>query len=335
MKTIRWGILGTGRIAHKFASDLRLVEDAELIAVGSRSQKTADDFNKEFPVKHVHDSYEALVQNPEVDVIYIATPHNLHYDNTLLCLKHKKAVLCEKPFAMNSRQAAAMIGYAKEQKVFLMEALWTKFHPHYLKMQEMIGAGLLGEIRAILVNFGFKPTPPIPTRLFDPVLGGGTLMDIGIYNVFIAMSILGKPDHIDAVMTPASTGVDEQCAILFRYANGAMAQLFSTFSSNLATEADICGSEGRIRLTSRFYEPSSTIEFYKERVDSREIIPVAKEPGFGYQYEARHVNDCLKKGLTESPVVTFNDTLLLMETLDKIKELAGIRYPADEVDVSN
>lgn len=335
MKTIRWGILGTGRIAHKFASDLKLVKDAELVAVGSRSQKSADDFNKKFPVKHVHDSYEALVQNPEVDVIYIATPHNLHCENTLLCLRHNKAVLCEKPFAMNSRQAATMISYAKEQKVFLMEALWTKFHPHYLKMQEMIGEGLLGKVRAILVNFGFKPITPIPARLFDPGLGGGTLMDIGIYNVFIAMSILGKPDHIDAVMTPASTGVDEQCAILFRYKNGAMAQLFSTFSSNLATEADICGSEGRIRLTSRFYEPSSTIEFYKDRVDSIEIIPVAKEPGFGYQYEARHVNDCLRKRLTESPVVSFNDTLLLMETLDKIRDVAGIRYPADEVDGRN
>jgi len=193
----------------------------------------------------------------------------------------------------------------------------------------MIGQGLLGGIRSVLINFGFKPTEPIPARLFDPELGGGTVMDIGIYNVFMAMSILGTPDHIDAVMTPASTGVDEQCAILFRYKNGALAQLFSTFSSNLATEADICGSEGRIRLTSRFYEPSSTIEFYKERVDSREIIPVPKEPGFGYQYEARHVNDCLRKGLTESPVIPFADTLLLMETLDKIREIAGIRYTAD------
>ena len=329
MKTIRWGILGTGRIAHKFAADLKLVEGAELIAVGSRSQKSADEFSNTFTITHAHHSYEALVQNPDVDVIYIATPHNLHYENTLLCLRYGKAVLCEKPFAMNARQAAAMIGLAKEKKVFLMEALWTKFHPHYLKMQEMIGQGLLGGIRSVLINFGFKPTEPIPARLFDPELGGGTVMDIGIYNVFMAMSILGTPDHIDAVMTPASTGVDEQCAILFRYKNGALAQLFSTFSSNLATEADICGSEGRIRLTSRFYEPSSTIEFYKERVDSREIIPVPKEPGFGYQYEARHVNDCLRKGLTESPVIPFADTLLLMETLDKIREIAGIRYTAD------
>jgi predicted dehydrogenase len=329
MKTIRWGILGAGRIARKFAGDLRYAEDCELVAIGSRSRQSAEEFNKEFPVKYAHDSYEALVQNPEVDVIYIATPHNLHHENTLLCLQHQKAVLCEKPFAINSRQATEMINLAREKKVFLMEALWTKFHPHYIKMQEMIGQGLLGEIKSVLVNFGFKPTVPVPARLFDPSLGGGTLMDIGIYNVFIAMSVLGKPDHIDAVITPASTGVDEQCAILFRYKNGALAQLFSTFSSNLATEADICGTEGRIRLTSRFYETSSTVEYYSERVDSRQVVPIEKEQGFGYQYEARHVNECLRNGLTESPVMSFADTLLLIQTLDKIRAIAGIYYPAD------
>ena len=330
MKIIHWGILGAGRITRKFASDLILVENAELIAIGSRSKQSADEFNKEFPVKYCHYSYQDLVQNPEVDVIYIATPHNLHYENTLLCLNHNKAVLCEKPFSMNSKQAMEMIKKAREKKLFLMEAIWTKFHPHYIKMQEMIGQGALGEIKAVLVNFGFKPIAPVPARLFDPVLGGGTVMDIGIYNVFIAMSILGRPDYIDAVITPASTGVDDQCAILFRYKNGALAQLFSTFSSNLVTEADICGTHGRIRLTSRFYEPSSTIEFYPDKVDSKQIIPVEKEPGFGYQYEARHVNDCLIKGLTESPIVSSADTILLMETLDEIRKVAGIHYPADE-----
>ena len=330
MKTIRWGILGAGRIARKFASDLKLVKNAELIAIGSRGKQSADEFNKDFPVKYSHYSYLDLVQNPEVDVIYIATPHNMHYENTLLCLDHNKAVLCEKPFAMNSKQAIEMIKKAREKKLFLMEALWTKFHPHYIKVQEMIGQGALGEIKAVLANFGFKPMAPVPARLYDPALGGGTVMDIGIYNVFIAMSILGKPNHIDAVITPASTGVDEQCAILFRYKNGALAQLFSTFSSNLATEADICGTEGRIRLTSRFYEPSSTIEFYPDKVDSKQIIPVEKEPGFGYQYEARHVNDCLIEGLTESPIVSSADTLLLMETLDKIRKVAGIHYPVDD-----
>jgi len=331
MKIIRWGILGAGRIARKFASDLKLAENCELVAIGSRSRQSADEFDKEFPVQYCHYSYEELAQNPEVDVIYVATPHNLHYENTLLCLQHNKAVLCEKPFAMNSKQAIEMINLAKEKKLFLMEALWTKFHPHYIKTLEMIQQGLLGEIRSVLVNFGFKPIPPVPARLFDPELGGGTVMDIGIYNVFIAMSVLGNPDHIEASMSPASIGVDEQCAILFRYKNGALAQLFSTFSSNLATEADISGTEGRIRLTSRFYEPSAIVEFYGGKPDSKEIIPVHKEQGFGYQYEARHVNECLRKRLTESNVVSFADTILLMETLDKIRKIAGIHYPADEI----
>ena len=144
MKTIRWGILGAGRIARKFASDLKLVADAELIAIGSRSKQSAEEFNKEFPVRYSHYTYEELAGNPEVDVIYVATPHNLHHENTLLCLQHGKAVLCEKPFAMNSRQTLEMIRVAKEKKVFLMEALWTKFHPHYIKMQELVAQGQLG-----------------------------------------------------------------------------------------------------------------------------------------------------------------------------------------------
>jgi len=330
MKIIRWGILGTGRIARKFAADLKLADDCILIAAGSSNRESAERFNNELSVKYSHDSYLALVQNPEVDVIYVATPHSMHHEHVLLCLNHGKAVLCEKAFALNSRQAVEMITTARQRKIFLMEALWTKFQPHYNKLQELMQQRLLGDIRIMLVNFGFIPQAPVPPRLFDPALGGGTMLDIGIYNVFITLNVLGKPDYIDAVMTPASTGVDEQCAVLFRYNNGAMAQLFSTFSSNLATEADIGGTEGRIRLTTRFYEPSSTFEFYRDRVDSREIIPVPKEPGFGYQYEARHVNDCLRKGLTESPVMTHDDTLLLMETLDRIREIAGIRYPADE-----
>ncbi len=330
MKTIKWGILGTGSIARKFASDLQFAEGSELVAVGSRSKKGADDFAAEFPVKHCHYSYEELVRNTEVDVIYIATPHNLHYENTLLCLNHNKAVLCEKPFAINSRQASEMIALAREKKLFLMDARWTKFLPHFIKLKEMIAAGMLGEIKAVLANFGFKPLPPVNPRLFEPELGGGTIMDIGIYNVFMAMDVLGKPDHIDAVMTPASTGVDEQCAILFRYKSGAMAQLFSSFSTNMATDMDICGTNGRIRLTSRFYEPSSTIEYYGDGNAEKQLIAVEKGGGGGYNYEAAHVNECLRNGLTESPVIPFADTLLLMETLDKIRQLAGVRYPADE-----
>jgi predicted dehydrogenase len=329
-QVIRWGILGCGHIAKKFVADLKLVKDARLVAIGARSSATADAFAEAFPVDRVHYSYEALVADPAVDVIYIATPHSFHYEHTLLCLQHGKAVLCEKPFAMNSWQTKRMIDTAKEKKVFLMEALWSKFLPQYDKVQELLKAGKIGTLKSVLVNFGFRPAPPIKPRMFDPALGGGTMMDIGIYNVFMAMSVLGKPDSIEASMTPAATGVDEQCAVLFKYDNGAMAQLFSSFTTDLPTEAEINGTEGRIKLTSRFFDPNAQIELYTGGLDTKQLIEVPKEQGFGYQYQARHVNACLQQGLTESPVMRFEDTLALMETLDTIRRAAGIKYPADE-----
>jgi predicted dehydrogenase len=330
MGNVRWGILGCGRIAAKFAADLSLVKDAELFAVASRSMANAQEFASQYPARFVYGNYAELASNPLVDIIYVATPHSHHHEHTLLCLQHNKAVLCEKAFAINARQAGEMIREARSRKVFLMEALWTKFLPHYNRVKEMINNDELGQIRSILVNFGFKPVEPVPDRIYNPTLGGGTLLDIGIYNVFMALSFLGKPDEIDAWMSPSDTGVDAQCAITFRYKTGAMAQLFSTFQSNLQTEADISGDKGRIRLTSRFYEPSSTIEFYPGRVDSCQVIPADKEGGWGYQYEIRHVQECLRQGLTESPVMTLDDTLMMMEVLDEIRSKAGIIYPADK-----
>jgi len=331
MEIIRWGILGCGRIARKFAADLALVKDAKLTALGARQLETAKEFAKEFPAPYVHGSYEELVSNPEVDVIYIASPHALHHEHTLLCLNHKKAVLCEKAFALNLRQAKEMVEASVANNVFLMEALWSKFLPQYQKLQELIASGELGEIKNIRVDFGFIPQPPVPSRLFDPALGGGSLLDIGIYNVFLVLSILGRPDIIEASMTPTREGVDEQCAALFKYKNGAMAQLFSSLSVNLATDADISGTKSRVRLTARFYAPSATIELFTGREDSKQIIPFQKEGGSGYQYEARHVGECLRQGLIESPVMTHADSLLFMETMDRIRTAAGIHYTADKI----
>jgi predicted dehydrogenase len=329
MEFIRWGILGCGRIARKFAADLSLVTDAKLFAVGARHLEHARKFAYEFPAPHVYGSYEDLVSDPEVDVIYIATPHALHHEHTLLCLKHKKAVLCEKAFALNLRQAKEMITESRENGIFLMEALWSKFLPQYKRMQELIESGELGEIMNVLVNFGFIPQPPVPSRLYDPALGGGSLLDIGIYNVFLVLSVLGRPDVIEASMTPSPEGVDQQCTALFKYKNGAMAHLFSSLLSNLGTEADIGGTKSRLRLSSRFYAPSANLELYSGREDSKQIIPVHKESGSGYQFEARHVGECLRKGLTESPVMTHADSLLIMETMDRIRQAAGIHYAAD------
>src|SRR6187399_463074 len=328
---IRWGILGCGRIARKFAADLRLVADAELTAIASRNKETVELFAKDFPCKHLHNSYEALAADKEVDVIYIATPHSHHYEHTMLCLNHNKAVLCEKAFAINSRQASEMIKTAKERKIFLMEALWTKFLPHYKKLQELLKQKTLGDIKSVLANFGFKTSGTSPQRLFDPLLGGGSLLDIGIYNVFMTLSVLGKPDTIEATMIPSSTGIDEQIAVLFKYNNGAMAQLFSSFVTNLPTQAEINGTEGCITLTTRFYEPSTIIQLSKKVPYEREVITVEKVAGLGYHYEARHVNECLKKGLVESPVMTHADTLLLMEILDTIRNKARIEYPQDKL----
>ena len=326
---IRWGILGCGRIARKFALDLKLVDDAILVAAGARNIESANAFAKDFPVAFTHGSYEELVQNENVDVIYIATPHSEHYKNTLLCLEHGKAVLCEKAFAVNHQQAQLMIEKAREKNVFLMEALWTKFLPNYQKLQSLLSENKIGEVKSVLINFGFAPQPPVPPRLLDPALAGGSLLDIGIYNVFMAMSVLGKPDAIKAHMTPAATGVDEQCAVWLIYKNGAIAQLFSTFDSNLDTEAHINGDAGRICLTHRFYSPDAVIEYYPGTPETKEVISVERGDGHGYQYEAQHVCDCLRKGLTESPVMTHEDTLVQMEVLDEIRRQAGIKYEED------
>ena len=327
---IKWGILGAGNIARKLAADIALVENAKLVAVGSRTRENATQFAKEFRIAHVHDSYESLAKNPDVDVIYVATPHSHHHENTLMCLENNKAVLCEKAFAVNHRQANEMVEKAKQKNLFLMEALWTKFLPHYIKMKEVVDSGQLGNISSVFINFGFQPRQPVPARLFDRALAGGTILDIGIYNVFIAMSVLGRPDEIEAHMTPAPTGVDQQCSVLFKYNNGAMAQLFSSFVAHLPTEADINGSDGRLRLTHRFYAPESTHELYPEKMDSKQQVPFHHpQKGWGYQYEIKHVCDCLEKNLKESPVMTLNDTLTLMQVLDEIRMKAGIRYDAD------
>ncbi len=328
-KTIRWGILGCGRIARKFASDLRLVDDAVLAAVASRDKLNAGSFGKESGAGQVYYNYEDLANSKDTDIIYVATPHGLHFEHVMLCLQHGKAVLCEKAFAINAKQATVMIETAKKNKLFLMEALWSKFLPSYQKMIQMIEEGKLGKINNVLINFGFIPQAPVAARIFDPALGGGTLLDIGVYNVFFALAALGKPHSIEASMTPAATGVDEQCAILFRYNNGSVAQLFSSFSSHLPTEANISGDKGRLLLGHRFYAPESILEYYPGRYDTKQIVAVEKVKGWGYHYEIAHAGECLRKGLTESSVITHADTLLLMETLDEIREKAGLRYPAD------
>ncbi|WP_312769129.1 Gfo/Idh/MocA family oxidoreductase [Epilithonimonas sp.] len=328
MKKIRWGILGTGTIAHKFASDLKFVENAELVAVGSRSLENAKNFADEFGVPSSFGSYEEFAESDEIDIVYIATPNNLHHPNTLLCLNNGKAVLCEKPFALNENQALEMINLARKKNLFLMDALWTKFLPHYQKMIEIVKGGSLGDIKVVLANFGFRANVEPNSRLLNPELGGGSLMDIGIYNIFTTLDILGKPDEINVSINSTEQGIDEQCAVIFKYNSGAMASLFSSISANLSTDVEICGTLGRLKLTTPFYDSTSVLEHYFD--GEKQVIKTEKEEGLGYQYEARNATNCLLNGITESSVVPHSDSILLMQTLDQIRSLAGIVFPIEQ-----
>ena len=328
-RKIRWGILGCGNIANKFAADLKWVNDAELVAVASRSQLKASELSAKYNSHYAFGSYEDLVACSDVDAIYIATPHGLHYEHALLCLRHKKAVLCEKALALNTIQVRKMIDAAKQHDVFLMEAFWTKFLPQYQKVSSLVRSGAVGEIKMIQADFGFKAPSPLSQRLYEPLLGGGALLDIGIYPVFLAISLLGRPIEIQATMKPFPSGVDEQIAIVLKFQNGALANLSATFAAVTPVEAVITGIDGYIRMSNRFHNAVANVEMIKNALPV-EIGAIHKEVGYGYQFETRHVVECLQNNLKESPVMSHADSLLLIETLDKIREICGIRYPADE-----
>ena len=325
---VRWGILGCGKIARKFATDLQLVPDAELTAIASKNPAKAETFTGEFKPKFVYHSYEALAKSPEVDVIYVATPHGFHYENVMLCLQHRKAVLCEKAFALNLAQAREMVELARKEKVFLMEAFWTKFLPQFKKVMEIIQSGVIGDVRFVQSDFGFKAPEPRAQRLYDPLLGGGSILDIGIYPVFLAQSILGKPTQVHAFITPYESGVDEQCVMTMKFAGGALAVLSSTFAVETPVEALIAGTKGRIIMRNRFHNSLCTLELIIGK-DAPQTVEVHREAGTGYQFEIRHVNEALRKGLTESPVMTHADSLMLMETLDRVRKVCGVVYAVD------
>jgi len=329
MQKIRWGILGCGKIARKFASDLKLVKDASLVAVASRDDQRAKEFSKTYNAEIAFNSYEALVSSDKIDAIYIATPHGLHREHALLCLNHKKAVLCEKALALNSRQVKEMIEAARVNKVFLMEAFWTKFLPQYQKVSELVNRGAIGKLKLIQADFGFRAEQPTPQRLYDPKLGGGALLDIGIYPVFMAVSLLGRPDAVEAVMSPYPSGVDEQISAVLSFNSGALAITSATFAAYTPVEATIVGTDGYIRMTNRFHNVVGNVKLVNSKGTQPVPVTVNKEEGFGYQFEARHVGECLRKNLLESPIMSHADSLLLMETMDRIRAKCGIKYDVD------
>mgnify|MGYP001049778745 CR=1 FL=1 len=320
-KIIKWGILGLGNIAQKFAEDLSLIEDAELVAVASRSKVKANDFSAKFNVKQAYDSYADLAKNPNVEAIYIATPHSFHKEHSILCMQHKKAVLCEKPFAMNLNEVDEMITVAKNNNVLLMEALWTFFLPHYKYLLETVKSQSLGKLVKFEADFGFKAVYDLEGRFLKKEIGGGSLLDIGIYPIFAALSTLGKPKNIEANASFYKTGADSECNMFFNY-DEATAILKSTLLKETKSEAIYTFTDGVVKLNTRFHEPT-TITIIQNDIETTKDIPYK---GFGYYYEILHFNQLLRDDKKESDIMTFEFSKVLIETIDKVRNLIDLEY---------
>ncbi|HEX9955987.1 MAG TPA: Gfo/Idh/MocA family oxidoreductase [Fibrella sp.] len=325
----RWAILGLGRIAHKFATDLATLPNADLVAVASTDQARATEFAAHYPrpdgtLPRALDKYELLLaMADEIDVVYIATRHVYHRANTLLCLNGGLAVLCEKPFGMNIGDVDQMLDVAEARQTFLMEALWSRFMPTIQQAKSWVDEGAIGRILTIKADFGFKADYDPNKRLFNKELGGGSLLDIGIYPLFISYLINGMPATIIASATLAPTGADEQCGIVLTYKNGSMAILNSTFMADTENVALIYGTEGTIRIHSRFHESTAVT---LEKPGAEPVTKTFERSTFGYDYEAQHVMGCLNEGFTESPLWSHLDSRNLMTLLDDVRRAAGLSY---------
>ena len=319
---MRWGIIGTGGIARTFARDLKLAPGHRVAAVGSRSLEKAHEFASQFDCFALG-SYEALV-DADVDAVYVATPHPMHAPNTILALDHGKPVLCEKPFAVNSRESATMIEAARRNDLLLVEAMWSRFLPHYRRIRELIQDGELGEIISISADHGQNLPLPRYYRLHAPELAGGALLDLGIYPISFAYFVLGKPQSVVAKADFTPTGVDSQTSMIFRYDNGAHANLTTTLLAKSPCTATIVGTQGTLFLDGDFYTPTSM----RLKRTTGEIIEFPKVyAGHGLREQAVEFARLLRDGKKESDLMTHADTQSIMETMDEIRSQINLYYP--------
>lgn len=321
-KIINWGIIGLGKIAHKFAEDLVKVDHAKLYAVASRDQEKANNFAKRYLANIAYGNYESLAKDPKVDAIYIATPHVFHKAHAIQCLNHNKAVLCEKPFAMNSEEVDEMITASKANNTLLMEAMWTYFLPHYQLVLKYLKEERFGKIKKIEADFGFHPEIDMSSRVFKKSLGGGSLLDIGIYPIFAALSTLGKPIHIESKATFFENEVDSSCLMVFSYDHGVEAYLKSTLLENTPTEASFYCEKGIIKINSRFQEPTNVTLISEDIEKTIDFDYITN----GYSFEIEHFNELLRQEKTESDVMTFDFSRNLIELMDTVRLQIGLNY---------
>lgn len=322
-KTINWGIIGLGNIAHKFAKDLLTINDAKLYAVASRSKEKANEFALKYNASKAYGNYEDLAKDSNIHAVYIATPHALHKENTLLCLENGIAVLCEKPFAMNAQEVNEMVATAKAKDVLLMEALWTYFLPHYQYILGLLEKREYGNILKLEADFGFYRTFNDEARLFKKSLGGGSLLDIGIYPIFVALSTLGIPNKINAKATFFDNGADSSCSMVFVYNNDVQAFLKSTLLKDTPTEAIFHCEKGIIKIDTGFFSPT-TVTLIPKSGDT-EVIDFNYST-IGYNYEVLHFNELIRQGMKESNIMTFEFSKNLIYVLDRVRNIIGLKY---------
>lgn len=327
MSTIRWGVIGTGGIASAFTRAVGLLDGTEVVAVGSRSREGADRFAAEHGLRRAHPAYASLVSDDAVDAVYVATPHPGHHDAALLAIEAGKAVLVEKPFTMDAAEAASLVAAARARGVFLMEAMWSRFVPHMARVRELLASGELGDVRAVIADHGQWFADDPTHRLFAPTLGGGALLDLGVYPVSFASMVLGTPARVTAVSDAAGTGVDATTSIVLQHEGGAHAVLTTTLSAVSPTRAAIVGTEARVEIGSPFYAvPSVTVTRRDGSVEGGD------EPreSHGLRYEAAEVVRCLREGLLESDLMPLDETVSIMGTLDEVRRQIGLVYPTPE-----
>lgn len=321
----RWGVLAPGRIARKFAEAVRGAGEA-LDAVGSRSKERADAFADEFDIPRRYDSYAALVADPDIDAIYVSSPHPYHRNHAVLALDAGKAVLCEKPIAVNAAQARDIVAAARRNGKFAMEAMWSRFLPIVARTRALIAEGAIGAPRMVIADFGFRANVDPKGRLFDPALGGGGLLDVGCYPVSFAHMILGKPVEVKALACLGETGVDEQNVVAMKFADGALAVTASGVRTTTPLDAVVLGTDGRIRIHSPWFDGVALTLTRPGEKDRRIEEPRVEN---GFEYEVREVARCLREGLLESPVLPLDESVAIMETLDQARAQWGLRYPME------
>ena len=321
----RWGVVGPGAIAAGFADAMRMVDGGRIVAVASRSAERADSFADRFDIPVRYDHYAALAEDPQVDAVYVATPQSRHMDDTLALLRAGKHVLCEKPFALDTGQARRMVDEARTRGLFLMEAIWSRFLPAYRSLVEVVGSGRIGEPLLVEADFGFRRPVDPEHRLFRLDLGGGGLLDLGIYPLQLCTLLLGPMEHVAAEGIIGETGVDEHVAAVLRHAGGGLGAMKSALRVNMTCTARVSCTEGVVSVPALMHCPNSLTVMSGGGVEEID----ASYEGNGLRFEIEEVHRCLADGETESPTMPLDETIALASTLDEIRAQIGLVFPGE------